>query len=162
MRLSSFLRKVYYMSMKIKQAWSELFSFLATINVAWMARISLFLMYFWFGAVKLFGLSQATPLAQALTTNTIGAQYFAASFMLLAAVECIIGIMFLFPKLTRVTVLIAFVHMVIVCSPLVLVPSMTWQAFLIPTIEGQYIIKNLALVTLMLVVLRPLQKKISK
>lgn len=142
----------------MKRARNELFEFLATINVVWLARISLFMIYFWFGAVKLTGLSQATPLARALTTNTIGARYFAASFMILAVIECIIGVLFLIPKLTRITVVIAFVHMLIVCSPLILVPAMAWQRLFIPTIEGQYIIKNLALVTLMLVVLRSPEK----
>lgn len=41
-----------------------------------LARFALFAIYFWFGAVKLIGLSQASPLAQALTTNTIGARFF--------------------------------------------------------------------------------------
>ena len=41
-------------------------------------------------------------------------------------------------------------HMVIVCSPLLLVPQMAWQRWFIPTIEGQYIIKNLALLSLAL------------
>ena len=118
-----------------------------------LARFALFAIYFWFGAVKLTGLSQATPLARALTTNTIGSRYFATAFVILAIAECIIGLMFLIPKLTRITVVLALLHMLIVCSPLILVPGMAWQAFMIPTIEGQYIIKNLALVTLILVVL---------
>lgn len=140
--------------MKLLNSWQKLFSLIDGINVAWVARASLFVIYFWFGAVKLTGLSQATPLARALTVNTIGARYFATSFIILAIIECIIGLMFLIPKLTRLTVLVALIHMVVVCSPLILVPAMAWQRFLVPTIEGQYIIKNLALVSLMLVLLK--------
>lgn len=33
-------------------------------------------------------------------------------------------------------------HMVLVCSPILLVPEMVWQQFAVPTLEGQYIIKN--------------------
>jgi uncharacterized membrane protein YkgB len=32
--------------------------------------------------------------------------------------------------------------MLIVCSPLLLVPEYSWEGFLTPTLEGQYIIKN--------------------
>ncbi len=107
-----------------------------------VARISIFLVFFWFGFIKLLGLSPASPLAKALTANTVGMQYFDILFIVLAAVECVIGILFLFPKMTRVVIPLLLFHMLIVCSPLVLVPSYTWTAFGIPTLEGQYIIKN--------------------
>lgn len=142
----------------MKQQYEAMWAKIEQINVRLLARISLFLIYFWFGAVKLTGLSQATPLAQALTASTIGARFFSSAFMILAVVECIIGLMFLIPKLTRLAVVLALLHMVVVCSPLILVPGMSWQAFAIPTIEGQYILKNLALVTLMLVLVRPPEK----
>jgi uncharacterized membrane protein YkgB len=106
------------------------------------ARFSIFLIFFWFGAIKLLGLSPASPLAQALTAKTIGMQYFTVSFKLLAVVECIIGVLFLFPKATRVVIPLLLFHMLVVCSPLLLVPHYTWQRFLVPTLEGQYIIKN--------------------
>jgi uncharacterized membrane protein YkgB len=38
------------------------------------------------------------------------------------------------------------VHMAVVCSPLVLVPELTWQQPFVPTLEGQYIIKNIVIV----------------
>lgn len=111
-----------------------------------VARASIFIVFFWFGLIKLLGLSPASPLAEALTAKTVGAQYFDALFMILAAVECLIGILFLFPKLTRVVIPLLLAHMAIVCSPLVLVPEYTWQTFLVPTLEGQYIIKNAVVV----------------
>ena len=123
---------------------------LFNLNFEPFARVSLFVIYFWFGAVKLTGLSQASPLAEALVTNTVGAQYFHTLFMVLAVLECIIGILFLIPRCTKVAVVALAAHMVIVCSPLLLVPQMAWQRWFIPTIEGQYIIKNLALLSLAL------------
>lgn len=107
-----------------------------------VARISVFLIFFWFGFLKLVGLSPASPLAEALTAKTIGMQYFDTLFIILAFLECIVGLMFLFPKLTRVVVPLLLFHMVIVCSPLILVPELTWQGFAVPTLEGQYVIKN--------------------
>lgn len=107
-----------------------------------VARVSIFLVFFWFGFIKLLGLSPASPLAAALTAQTVGMQYFDILFAALAAVECVIGILFLFPKMTRVVIPLLLFHMLIVCSPLVLVPEYTWAGFGIPTLEGQYIIKN--------------------
>ena len=111
-----------------------------------VARFSIFLIFFWFGLIKLLGLSPASPLAQALTDKTVGLQYFNLLFKGLAVIECIIGILFLFPKATRVVVPLLLFHMLIVCSPLLLVPGYTWQRFLVPTLEGQYIIKNAVVV----------------
>lgn len=128
------------------------FSSIYTINFVPFARAALFVIYFWFGAVKLTGLSQASPLAQALVENTVGGQYFHTLFIILAILECVIGILFLIPRLTKVAFIALLIHMLIVCSPLIFVPAMSWQYFLIPTIEGQYIIKNLALLALALAI----------
>lgn len=106
------------------------------------ARISIFIVFFWFGIIKIMGLSEASPLAEALTAKTIGMQYFDILFKLLAFVECVIGILFLIPKATRIVIPLLLFHMAVVCSPLLLVPEFTWQDFLVPTLEGQYIIKN--------------------
>lgn len=107
-----------------------------------VARFSIFLIFFWFGLIKLLGLSAASPLAMALTEKTVGGQYFEVLFYTLAVLECVIGILFLFPKTTRIVIPLLLFHMLIVCSPLLLVPEYTWQQFGVPTLEGQYIIKN--------------------
>jgi uncharacterized membrane protein YkgB len=107
-----------------------------------VARFSIFLIFFWFGVIKLFGISPASPLAEALTAKTVGLQYFDVLFFLLSLVECAIGILFLFPKATRVVIPLLLFHMAIVCSPLLLVPELTWQQAFVPTLEGQYMIKN--------------------
>ena len=106
------------------------------------ARFALFLVYFWFGILKLFNSSPAGPLAHALTAKTIGTQNFSLSFHILGLVECLIGILFLFPKATRIVIPLLIIHLIIVCSPLLLVPNLAWSHFLVPTLDGQYIIKN--------------------
>lgn len=111
-----------------------------------VARVSIFIVFFWFGFIKLIGLSPASPLAQALTAKTIGLQYFDSLFFVLSLVECLVGVLFLFPKLTRIVVPLLLAHMVLVCSPLILLPDMIWQAPFVPTLEGQYIIKNAVVV----------------
>jgi uncharacterized membrane protein YkgB len=93
-------------------------------------------------------LSPAGPIAEALVAKTIGAQFFDPLFTVLALLECLIGILFLFPRLTRLVIPLLLIHMAIVCSPLILLPEFTWERFLVPTLEGQYIIKNVAVVAL--------------
>jgi len=119
-------------------------------NYLWIARVALFVVFFWFGVLKVLGLSPAGELAEELTARTIGAQYFDGLFLALSLVECLIGVLFLFPKAIRVVLPLLLLHMVLVCSPLVLLPDMTWSALFVPTLEGQYIIKNIALVALAL------------
>jgi uncharacterized membrane protein YkgB len=112
------------------------------------ARASIFVIYFWFGFLKLIGVSPATPLASALVNHTIGAQYFGVSFKALAIYECALGILFLIPAATSVSFVLLVIHMGIVSSPLVLVASDAWTHPLVPTFEGQYIIKDLAIIAL--------------
>lgn len=113
-----------------------------------LARLAIFIIYFYFGILKLYGQSPASPLAQALVAKTIGAQHFDVAFKILAVYECLIGILFLFPKFTRVVIPLLFAHLIIVCSPLFLVPDLAWVRPFVPTLEGQYIIKNVAIIAL--------------
>ena len=112
------------------------------------ARIAVFIIYFWFGFLKVIGLSPATPLASALTRHTIGMQYFDVSFKALAFYECGIAILFLIPAFTWLSVTLLVIHMGIVSSPLVIVANVAWTHPLVPTLEGQYIIKDLAIIAL--------------
>ncbi len=112
------------------------------------ARLSIFAVYFWFGVLKLYDLSPAGPLASALAAKTVGLAHFHALFIILALYECLIGLLFLFPKATRIVIPLLLVHLVIVCSPLLLLPDLAWDRAFVPTLEGQYIIKNLAIIAL--------------
>jgi len=109
-------------------------------------RLALFVVFFWFGIVKLMGHSEAAGLALALATKTVGASHFHMMFDTLAIAECVIGILCLIPHAVRIVVAMLFVHMTIVCAPLVLVPELTWQRMLVPTLIGQYIIKNVLVI----------------
>lgn len=111
-----------------------------------LARIALFIVFFWFGFIKLTGMSPAGELAEALTIKTVGIVWFDQLFKAIALLECVIGVLFLFPKLVRITMPLLLAHMLIVSAPLVLLPAWTWQDFMVPTLEGQYIIKNIAII----------------
>ncbi|MGF1668779.1 MAG: hypothetical protein ACFCVC_21150, partial [Acidimicrobiia bacterium] len=70
------------------------------------------------------------------------------SRIILAALETAIGLGLISGKFIRVTLLLLFGQMLGTVTPLFLFPELTWQSFpFAPTLEGQYIIKNLVLVS---------------
>lgn len=111
-----------------------------------MARVAVFIVYFYFGILKLLDLSPASPLATALTAKTIGLEHYHTAFIILAIFECIIGLLFLFPKATRIVIPLLLIHMAVVCAPLVLIPDQVWTQAFVPNLEGQYIIKNVVII----------------
>lgn len=112
------------------------------------ARISLFVVYFWFGLLKVIGLSPATDLVRSLSDRTIPFVDFGTFFIAFGLFECLIGLLFLFRGAERVVIPMLVLHLVTTAGPLVLLPQLTWAAFMVPTLEGQYIIKNFALISL--------------
>lgn len=109
---------------------------------------ALFLVYAWFGALKVLGLSPASPLVLALLAKTMP-WFPPATFMpLFGLFEVLIGLLFLIPRAVRLTIGLMAAHMVMVFLPLVLLPGMTWTAPFVPTLEGQYILKNVVLLAL--------------
>ncbi len=131
-------------------------------NYSWIARISLFIIYFYFGLLKIIGASPANELAIGFARHMGMGAYAYELYIILAFIECIIGILTLFPKLTRIAIFIMLGHMVLVCSPILLYPQAVWAAPFVPNLEGQYIIKNAALVALALGLAastKPLAKK---
>ena len=116
----------------------------------WIARISLFVIFFYFGFLKLVGLSPASDLALGFAAKMGMGSLAMELFYTLAVVECLIGILILVPAFTRVAIFAMALHMLLVSAPLILFPEATWVRPLVPNLEGQYIIKNAALVALAL------------
>ncbi|MCU0452949.1 MAG: DoxX family membrane protein [Bacteroidetes bacterium] len=128
----------------------------------WMARygivllrISLGITFFWFGFLKFFpGLSPA----QGLATETIRLLTFdivtpGVSIYLLATWETVIGIGLIFGVYLRAILFLLFLQMLGTLTPLVLFPADAFTRLpYAPTLEGQYIIKNLVLISAGLVV----------
>lgn len=115
-----------------------------------MLRVSLGLIFVWFGFLKFFpGLSPAEGLA----ARTIGVLSFglippAAALLILAVWESLIGIGLLTGRAMRLTLALLWLQMLGTVTPLFLFPQETWTVFPIaPTLEGQYIIKNLVLIS---------------
>src|SRR3989344_1629660 len=114
-----------------------------------VARAAIFIVYVWFGLLKVLGFSPAEGMVTALFEKTMFVDIpFATFYVLFAVYEVAIGLLFLFKGWERVAILLLAAHLVMTTMPLVLLPSMTWQGFLIPTLEGQYIIKNILILSL--------------
>lgn len=111
-----------------------------------LGRISLFVIFFWFGFLKVIGLSPASGVVERLFNETIPFMSFGTFLILFGLYECLIGVLFLCKGAERVVIPLLLVHMITTTGPLVLLPQETWTAFFVPTLEGQYIIKNLALI----------------
>ncbi|MGH2626308.1 MAG: hypothetical protein ACRDHY_06605, partial [Anaerolineales bacterium] len=77
----------------------------------------------------------------------------AASLAALAAWECLIGIGLIFGLYLRGTLLLLWVQMLGTITPLFLFPEQVFlHAPYAPTLEGQYIIKNIVLISAGLVI----------
>lgn len=115
------------------------------------AHIALFIVFVWFGALKLFGLSPASPLVTDLFNNTLGIMLpiTADTFIILfGAFEVLIGILFIIPRMEKLAMTLLIPHMITTIMPLFLSSEMTWSGLLTPTLEGQYIIKNVIIIAL--------------
>jgi uncharacterized membrane protein YkgB len=121
-------------------------------HILLLSRISIFIVFFWFGFIKIFGLSPANGLVQSLLEITLPFIPFSFFIIFLGAWESLIGVLFLFKKTTKAAFWLMMVQMFTTFGPLVFLPDVTWQYFATPTIEGQYIIKNVMLVSLGLMI----------
>ena len=117
-------------------------------------RYSLAIIFIWFGILKPAGVSPAAELVR----NTV---YWAPVFSpeiwvdIIGWWEVLIGITFLFRKTIRLAILLLAFQMVGTFLPLLILPEVTFQLAHMPyglTLEGQYIIKNLLIISAALVI----------
>lgn len=113
-----------------------------------LSRFSIFIVYFWFGILKVFYLSPAEGLVHELYEKTLFFISFREFFILLGIVEVLIGVLFLIRRITKFAVIIMLLHMIATILPMFILRSTVWSGFMIPTLEGQYIIKNIVLIAL--------------
>lgn len=115
--------------------------------ILWINRVALFIIFFWFGFLKLISFSPAESLIIKLHQKTIAPFISLHHFLIvLGIVECIIGILWLIPKWTKFVMLLFILQMITTFLPLVLLPSETWNQFMVFSLSGQYIFKNVVLI----------------
>ncbi|MFO8231773.1 MAG: hypothetical protein R6U20_03825 [Longimonas sp.] len=115
----------------------------------WLLRISIAIVFIWFGGLKVIGISPAEELVKS-TVYFIPADFF---YPILAWWEVLIGITLLIRPLNRIAILLLFLQMPGTLLPLVILPEVCFTSFPIGlTMEGQYIIKNMVLISAGLVV----------
>lgn len=124
---------------------SEIICAVKSLSVPF-GRFAIFVVFFWFGALKLVGTSPANPLVADLLEKTLPFMTFDVFITLFAIYEMVIGVVFLIPRLERLAIALLVPHMITTFMPLILLPTVAWQGFLTPTLEGQYIIKNLVII----------------
>ena len=123
---------------------------------AWMAsngirilRISMGIVFFWFGMLKYFeGLSPAESLAirtiDMLSFGLIGPEVVRYG---LATWEVLIGVGLIFKFYIRGTLFLMFAQMLGTLTPIILLPDEVFTIFPYGlTLEGQYIVKNLVII----------------
>lgn len=116
-----------------------------------LGRLALFIVFFWFGILKVVGLSPASDVVHHLFDVTMPPIIsFPTFFVLFGLFECLIGTLFLVRGLERVVIPLLLLHFITTLGPLIMLAGETWTGFMAPTLEGQYIIKNLVIVALAL------------
>ncbi len=116
--------------------WMERYGFL-------ILRISIAIVFIWFGLLKPLGMSPAEGLVRG-TVYWLNPDLFVP---FLGWWEVAIGITLLFRPLVRIAILLLFLQIPGTFLPLVLLPDVTFTHFPYGlTTEGQYIIKNLVII----------------
>ena len=137
-----------------KENW---FSTIDPIITGWMnryglllLRISVGIVFVWFGVLKFFpGVSAAQDLAiRTIELLTFGLVPETIIINGLALWEVLIGIGLISGKFMRETLLLLFLQMIGTFTPIFLFPNEVFnQIPYAPTLEGQYIIKNIIIIS---------------
>ena len=119
----------------------------------YLFRIPIFILFFWFGFLKIINLSPA----QQLVKDTVYWMPFLPAELwtyIIGVWEVLIAIFFLFKKTTFIAMIFLFLQMSGTFLPLVILPDVTFQNSnpFLPTLEGQYIIKNIIIIAAALMV----------
>jgi uncharacterized membrane protein YphA (DoxX/SURF4 family) len=124
-------------------------------NALTLLRISIGVIYLWFGALKFFhGYSPAEDLAiNTINKLTFGLIPQLVNIILLATWECTLGFLLIAGIFLRAALLGLFVHMLCTFTPLLFFPSVSFKyapyGF---TLVGQYIMKNIIIICAALVI----------
>lgn len=118
-------------------------------------RIAVGLIFFGFGVLKFFpGVSPAESITVATTHILfLGLVPSGVSMVMIATLECVIGLCLLANRGMRLAIWLLAIEFVGILSPLVLLPGRLFAGpHHAPTLEGQYVLKDIILVAAALVI----------
>lgn len=127
-------------------------------------KISIGIVYFWFGALKFFPeLSPAESLAtDTITELTLGIIPATVSIILLALIEVGIGICFLLNIHPKKVAIAALAHLACTFTPLFFFNDLSFNGYpIFLTLIGQYIIKNLIIIAALLSIIKEKNQQVS-
>jgi len=153
-RLSGAFRLIQNLTTSLRRADLTITEWMAQYGLL-LLRLSLGIVFFWFGVLKFFpNLSPAQELAtRTISVLTGGTLPPAVSLPVLAGWECLIGLGLLWGRGLRATLFLLYMQMAGTLTPIVLFPHEVFAKVpYAPTLEGQYIIKNLVLISAGIVV----------
>lgn len=113
-------------------------------------RISIGIIYLWFGSLKFFyGYSAAEVLAsKTIERLTFGVMSNKVEVVLLATVECFIGVLLISGNWLKPVLILLFAHMLCTFTPFFLFPQDTFRNMPYElSLTGQYIVKNLVIIS---------------
>ncbi len=118
-----------------------------------LLRLSVAIVFLWFGLLKFF---DATAYADDIAVKTISTITFGIiddqlALLLLATLETGIGLGLMVKKWLRYVIPILFFQLAGAVLPIFIFPDDTWASPFVPTLLGQYIIKNVILVAVAIV-----------
>jgi uncharacterized membrane protein YphA (DoxX/SURF4 family) len=120
------------------------------------------ILYLWFGMLKFFpGVSPAETIAMdTIHELTLGLMRPDISLILLAIWETGLGLLLIFGLLNRFAIILALVHMILTFTPFIFFPELTFTAAPFGlTLLGQYIMKNIVFLGLLVFLLDKERKK---
>ncbi len=128
---------------------ARLVPFLGKVAVP-MLRVSLGLVFVWFGVLKIFDVSPVADLV-ANTVYWVDPELFVTA---LGFFEVFVGVMLLFGWALRLTLLLFVAQMVGTFLTFIVLPEVTFRHGnpLLLTVEGEFVVKNLVLISAALVV----------
>ncbi|MES2278878.1 MAG: hypothetical protein V4592_22795 [Bacteroidota bacterium] len=121
-----------------------------TYNPIAILRVSIGIIYFWFGILKFFfGLSPAEQVAsQTIHQLTFGLLPNHIAIQTLAVWECGLGVLLITCKWMKTVLILLFIHMIFTFTPFLFFPHQIFMRMPYDfTLLGQYIMKNIIIIS---------------
>ena len=118
-----------------------------------LIKFSFAIIFIWYGILKPLGWSAAIPIVKS-TVSWLPFFEPETWVNIIGWWEVLIGILFLFRGTTRIAIFLLFLQMSGTFMPMIFLPEVVYQGgnVFLPTMEGQYIIKNIMIISAALVV----------